>query len=170
MAIIATPRILKDINLFFNGLGFAGLINEVTLPVLETKNEEHQGGGMDAPIDIEVGINKMDITFTLAEHDPEFLRNFGLAINAYKTGRFIGNLVGETDIVKVEAKFVGRITKIDFGTVKGNQLNPMTVMMNLKYYHYLHNNLSVWEEDLDNFVRKVNGIDQFAIRRANLVN
>lgn len=170
MAIIAIPRILKDLNLFFVGFGFAGLVNDITLPVLETKNEEHQGGGMDAPIDIEVGINKLDITFTLAEHDPVFLRNFGISVNALKQGRFVGNLVGQNDVKKVEVQFTGRITKIDYGTVKGNQLNPMTVTMNLSYYNYLYDNASVWEEDIPNFIRRVNGVDQLAVRRANLVN
>ena len=43
---------LKNMNLFVNGKGYAGVIDEITLPKLTVKTEEYRGGGMDMPIDM----------------------------------------------------------------------------------------------------------------------
>ena len=37
------PRILKNFNLFVDGRGYAGRVDEITLPKLTIKTEEFQG-------------------------------------------------------------------------------------------------------------------------------
>ena len=45
------PKILKNFNVFVDGLGYAGRVEEITLPKLTIKTEEYQGAGMSAPVE-----------------------------------------------------------------------------------------------------------------------
>ena len=47
---IETPRVLKNMNLFVDGRGYAGRVDEIELPKLTLKTEEHRAGGMDVPV------------------------------------------------------------------------------------------------------------------------
>ena len=73
------PRVLKNFSLFIDGRGMAGLIQTMTLPTLTTKMEEFRGGGMDAPIELDMGMEKLEGTFELAEYNPDVIALFGLA-------------------------------------------------------------------------------------------
>ncbi len=44
------PKILKNFNAFVDGRGYAGRIDEISLPKLSIKTEEHRAGGMDIPV------------------------------------------------------------------------------------------------------------------------
>ena len=44
---IELPRVLKNMNLFVDGRGYAGRIDEIQLPKLTLKTEEHRAIGMD---------------------------------------------------------------------------------------------------------------------------
>ncbi len=71
--------ILKNMALFVDGRGYAGNVEELTLPKLTMKTEEFRGGGMDAPIEVEMGMEKLECEFTLTRFDKEALKLFGLA-------------------------------------------------------------------------------------------
>lgn len=47
---MAIVNILRNVNVFVDGRGYAGRAQEVTLPKLAVKTEEHRAGGLDAPI------------------------------------------------------------------------------------------------------------------------
>ncbi len=72
------PKILKNFNVFVDGRGYAGKIDEITLPKLTIKTEEYRAGGMDIPINIDMGMEKLEADFTFAEYDKELFRLFGL--------------------------------------------------------------------------------------------
>lgn len=78
MSQIEYPRLLKNMNLFVDGRGFAGRIDEIELPKLTLKTEEHRAGGMDLPVEVEMGMEKLESTFTISDYDPEVFRLFGL--------------------------------------------------------------------------------------------
>ena len=59
---IETPRVLKNMNLFVDGRGYAGRVDEIELPKLTLKTEEHRAGGMDVPVLIDLGMDKMEST------------------------------------------------------------------------------------------------------------
>lgn len=46
-------KILKNFNAFVDGRGYAGRIDEISLPKLSIKTEEHRAGGMDIPVAID---------------------------------------------------------------------------------------------------------------------
>ena len=41
---IELPRVLKNMNLFVDGRGYAGRVDEIQLPKLTLKTEEHRAG------------------------------------------------------------------------------------------------------------------------------
>ena len=60
-------KILKNFNLFVDGRGYAGRAEEVTPPKLTIKTEEIRNGGMDAPISVDLGMEKLECQFILIE-------------------------------------------------------------------------------------------------------
>ncbi|BET34742.1 hypothetical protein wCIFem_11920 [Wolbachia pipientis] len=48
------PKILKNFNVFVDGRGYAGKIDEITLPKLTIKTEEYRAGGMDITVNIDI--------------------------------------------------------------------------------------------------------------------
>ncbi|MDL2295612.1 phage major tail tube protein [Lachnospiraceae bacterium OttesenSCG-928-E19] len=72
------PKILKNFNLFVDGRGYAGRADEVTPPKLTIKTEEIRAGGMDAPAEVDMGMEKIETSFSLIEYDPDILTQFGV--------------------------------------------------------------------------------------------
>nr|BFE89957.1 hypothetical protein GCM10020185_04930 [Pseudomonas brassicacearum subsp. brassicacearum] len=52
------PETLANLNLFADGVSFQGDVPSLTLPKLTLKMEEHRGGGMDAPVELDMGMEK----------------------------------------------------------------------------------------------------------------
>lgn len=85
------PKILKNFNVFVDGRGYAGKIDEVTLPKLTIKTEEYRAGGMDIPINIDMGMEKLEAEFTFSEYDSELFRLFGLIAVVLKVNKKMKN-------------------------------------------------------------------------------
>lgn len=79
---IELPRVLKNMNLFVDGRGYAGRIDEIQLPKLTLKTEEHRAGGMDLPVEIDLGMEKLEAQLTISDYDPAVFKLFGLLDNA----------------------------------------------------------------------------------------
>ena len=58
---MALPRKLKNMNLFNDGATYLGQIGEVTLPKLSRNMEDWRGGGMNAPIKIDQGMEGLEL-------------------------------------------------------------------------------------------------------------
>ena len=56
----------------------AGRVTEFDPPKLTVKTEQHLAGGMDAPREIDMGLEKLECMLTLADFDADALRSFGL--------------------------------------------------------------------------------------------
>ena len=70
------PKKLKNFNLFADGENFVGKVDEITLPNLERKMEEMRPGGFNAPVDSDMGMNKLTSSFRLHEMAASVLRQF----------------------------------------------------------------------------------------------
>ena len=75
---IELPHVLKNMNLFVDGRGYAGRVDEIKLPKLTLKTEEHRAGGMDIPVELELGMDKLEAELTISDFDPEVFKLFGL--------------------------------------------------------------------------------------------
>ena len=66
---MAARDVRKNINLFVDGRGYAGQLQEFNPPVLTQKTEEFRGGGMVGPVAIPMGLEALMASATLIAYD-----------------------------------------------------------------------------------------------------
>lgn len=54
------PETFVNFNLFVDGTTFASAATSVTPPKLKIKTDEHRGGGMDAPVKMDMGMEALE--------------------------------------------------------------------------------------------------------------
>jgi P2 family phage contractile tail tube protein len=166
---MAARDVRKNLNLFVDGRGYAGQIEEFNPPKLALVTEEFRGGGMDAPIEITMGMEKLECDFSLIAYDAEVLKLFGVA-----EGNLVPFVAREAlesfdgAITPVVHTMRGKIREIDPGTSKPGDKPSLRVSMALNYYKLQHGATTVLEIDVENMVRVVNGVDALASQRAAL--
>ena len=75
---MAIRNILKNFNLFVDGRGFAGELGDYTPPSPSVAAEEYRAGGMDGPIDIDMGMEKMTTSYVLRNYSADVLALWGI--------------------------------------------------------------------------------------------
>jgi hypothetical protein len=155
------PRVLKDFTLFIEGVGYAGLAEEITLPKLTRQMEDYQAGGMLGPVKLDLGMDAMSLEFTIAEFNPDLLKMWGTANASGINARFLGGLVsqdgGGEEAVEISVR--GRFEEIDPGTAKKKENGKLKIKMPLTYYRYNHNSEVLIEIDLISGKESVGGTD-----------
>lgn len=157
---MAARDVRKNAHLFFDGRGYAGQLVEFNAPKLILKTEEFRGGGMDVPVDITQGMEKLTTDFSLKCYDRYVLSWFGMG-----DGNSVPLVVREAlESFDGTAKTVkhtmrGKITEIDPGTSKPGESAEMRVTISLSYYKLEHDGYVVHEIDPENMVRIINGVD-----------
>src|SRR4051812_44054776 len=86
------PKHLKNFNVTFGVSDFSAICEEVTLPKIKHKTEEYRGAGMDAPIEIEVGREKLEATFKFAEQTIEGFLASGVSFTGLVTATVYGHI------------------------------------------------------------------------------
>jgi len=161
--------ILKNLNLFADGRGYAGNVEELNPPKLTMKTEEFRNGGMDAPVEVEMGMDKLEASFSLTKYDADVLKIFGLAPGNTKPLTFRGSLSGEDGVEKpVIIQMTGMLKEMDPGSWKPGDKANLKVTVAVRYYKHTINGEVVHEIDVPNMIRIVNGVDQLAVTRKNL--
>ncbi len=162
-------NVLKNCNLFVDGTGYAGQIGELNLPKLVVKTEEHREGGMDAPVDIDMGMEKLECDFSTSNLDPELMKRWGLATGELVPCTFRGALESEDGTVSpVTVTVRGKVREVDWGTWKPGDKAMLKCSMTLHYYKYDHDGDVAVEIDVDNMVRKIGGTDRLEQQRSAL--
>jgi len=165
---MAIPRVLKNFSLFVDGRGLAGTVSTLTLPTLTTKMEEFRGGGMDAPVEIDMGMEKLESTFELFDYDENILGLYGLADGAATqlTARGALRRDGEPAVSMV-VNMTGVIKEMDPGDWEAGEQTTMTCSIALRYLKITIGGTVAVEIDKVNMIRKINGADQLeSIRTA----
>ncbi len=87
---MSLPRKLKNMNLFNEGQSYLGEIKTVVLPKLTRKMEDYRGGGMNAPLKIDMGMGDDGLVLesTFGGLDLLTLRQFGLAESRWRVLTF----------------------------------------------------------------------------------
>ena len=161
--------ILKNMALFIDGRGYAGNVEELTLPKLSMKTEEFRAGGMDAPIDIEMGMEKLESEFTLTRFDKEVLKLFGLAPGNQTPMTIRGAVASDNGTqTSVVINLQGNIKEMDFGSWKPGDKATLKLSISVRYYKLTHGQDIVHEIDIPNMVRIIGGVDQLAKTRSAL--
>jgi P2 family phage contractile tail tube protein len=165
---MAMPKVIKHFNLFVDGRGYAGRVDEVTEPKLSIKKEEFRGGGMDAPVDIDMGMEKIELQFTLVEHDPAIYRQFGLVDGNAVRVSLRQALADDAGVTPKVITAQGMMTEIDGGGSKSGDKGSLKVSIACRYYKLQVAGQTVVEIDVENMKRIINGTDQLAAHRAAL--
>jgi len=161
--------ILKNLNLFVDGRGYAGNVEELTPPKLTMKTEEFRNGGMDAPVEVEMGMEKLEASFSLTKYDADVLKIFGLAPGNTKPLTFRGSVSSEDGTEKpVVIQLQGMLKEVDPGSWKPGDKATLKAAVAVRYYKHTINGAVVHEIDVPNMIRIVNGVDQLAVTRRNL--
>lgn len=160
--------ILRNFNLYVDGRGYAGRVDEVSLPKLVVMTEEHRAGGMDLPVEIDLGMEKLELAFTLSAFDADVLRQFGLAPGASVPATIRGALQDEDGTVKpVVVNARGILREVDPGTWKPGEKATLQGVLALRYYKLTIDGDEIHEIDAENMVRKIGGTDQLVeVRKA----
>ena len=163
-------NLLKDCNLFVDGRGYAGQIEEITPPKLATKDEELRAGGMDAPVDVAMGMEKLTCDFSLVSYEPEVLKLWGLAPGNESQVTIRGALESEQDgtVKAVVMNLTGRLRESDPGTWKPGERATLKGSMTLTYYKLTVDGETTHEIDVPGYKRIIDGVDQVAAKRAAL--
>jgi P2 family phage contractile tail tube protein len=165
-----TPRILKNFTAFVNGAGMAGRVDSVELPEIELETEEHRSGGMDAKVEIDMGMKPMTTKLTISDPDPNVLALVGNS-NANSARLVIrGSFVRDSDGSRVAAvaEIGGRFKKGSFGKWEAGSKAPQEYEMTVNYYKLTMGGRDIYEIDVENMLRIIDGVDQLAGIRADL--
>ena len=157
------PQVLYDTNLFMGGISFSGDVPSVTLPKITVKTDSFRGGGMGGEIEMDMGLEKLEASFVTTGVRREAMKYFGLAdqtaCNAVFRGAFKG-LAGK--VTPVIAKLRGLLKELDMGDWKPGDKAENKYAIALQYYKLEIDNRVMYEIDMVNCVRVIDGVDQMA--------
>lgn len=163
------PSILKNFNLLIedtnsNKLSYAGKIEELTTPKLSMKTVSYQTGAMDIPIELEMGMEKIECNFTLADYDETVMERFGLrGEHTIVHMQMKGVLVSETGKVEgVEIDVSGTWKELDFGNWKAGEKGTLKVSVNVRSYKFTRGDTVMIHVNTDDMIRNIGGEDQMA--------
>lgn len=162
------PKILKNFNLFVDGRGYAGRVDEITLPKLTIKTEEFQGAGMSAPVEIDMGMEKLEMDMTFSEYDPELFKLFGLTNGSEIAFTIRGALEGKGETSPVIINVRGYFKEMDFDSWKPAEKATLKCSVTCNYYKLTIDGVVLIEIDPVNMVRSINGSDQLSQLRSAL--
>lgn len=166
---MAASDVRKNLNLFVDGRGFAGQIEDFNAPKLAVKVEEYRGGGMNVPVDLDMGQEKMECDFSLIQYSRDVLALFGVAPGA-SVPLVVREALESFDgtVTPVVHTMRGRIREMDPGTSKAGDKTTLKFTMSLTYYKLQHGSNVVQEIDAENMIHMVDGVDRLAQQRAAL--
>ena len=160
---MAARDIRKNLNLFVDGKGYAGQIEDFNPPKLNLTTEEFRGGGMHAPIEITMGMEKLETDFSLISYDRDLLQLFGVVEGASvpliakeALESFDGTVTGVVHTMR------GKIKGIDPGTSKAGERTTLKISLALSYYQLQHGDKIAQEIDVENMIHTLNGADMLS--------
>lgn len=164
------PRTLKNLMLFNEGLAYMGEVKTVTLPKLTRKLEEYRGGGMAMPLQLDMGMEAMELKAVFGGPMRDILRQWGVTrVNGVYL-RFSGahqqDDTGNVDNIEVIVR--GRHSEIEMGDQEVGSPSDFTVTSALSYYKLIWNGRTEIEIDPINMIEIVDGVDRLAEQRGAL--
>ncbi|RZM83781.1 phage major tail tube protein [Pseudoalteromonas rubra] len=162
-----SPKILKKFKLFVDGKGYLGIADEIQLPKVTVKTREVTSG-FQAPIELDVGqLEKLEGSITLLEYNADMLKLLGDWSGATTPLTARGAIQAQGQPPQpVVVTLEGYFKEVDMGNWKDGEEAKLTMQYTVQKYKLEINNEVIYEIDLYNDVRKINGTDQMALLRA----
>jgi len=162
----AIPKILKKFQLFVDGEGYLGLADEVQLPKLTVKTREVTSG-FQAPMELDLGqLEKLEGSITMLEYESKLLKTFGVLSGNPVTMTARGAIQAQgQEPVPVVVSLEGFFKEVDLGSWKDGEEAKLTMQYTAQKYKLTIGGESIYEIDLINDTRIINGKDQLASLR-----
>lgn len=164
------PRhLMRNATIWVNRLSQIGQTSEIGFPELKRKTEEVFNAGMEVPIDVAMGYEKIENSFKMTGFDPEILKLFGLSIGTEtEYMATAANVDDDGTTHSMVAYFRGMITEVNPDHHKRGDKTELEYKMSFRYYKLEIDGQPIYE--IDPFEVKIGGVSQTAgIRRAMLV-
>jgi len=166
---VRTPEKISNVNVFIDGVGHLGVVEEVKLPEVKQKLETVNVGGIER--DIQTGIfEKMEVEITLTEYSSIVYAAMAANMKKGLPVVFIckANIVQGGKKKGVIATIAGDITVTD-NSLKGGETAKRTIKVSVRKY--------IWEVDgkqgvmidVDNLIAIIDGVDVLEELRKNLM-
>jgi P2 family phage contractile tail tube protein len=129
------PSTLKAFNFHNDGNSWLGLVDELALPKIKKKIEDHQGAGMQAPAPISLGYEALEMTATMGGLVAQAITHGTTVGTASVIGRFSGAYQRD-DTCAVAAMDIyvrGTCTEVDLGSAKPGDKNKVKLSFKLSY-------------------------------------
>lgn len=161
------PHVLKNFNLFVDGSSFLGLISEVALPELTALTEAYRGGGMNSPVDLDMGMETQKLEWKPGGHLSAMYARWGVPTLDGVQLRFVGAYQSDDDgqVKKVEVIVRGRHTSVNAGSAKAGEKGDPSVSTSLVYYRLEEDGRVLIENDVLGMKLIVDGQDRLAAIR-----
>lgn len=164
---MAVAKKLKDMMLFNQGNNYIGQIATVTPPVLTRVMEEWRGGGMKAPVKIDLGMEALTMEWQCGGFMRDVMAQWGEQTLDGIQLRFVGayqdDHTGAVEAVEIVAR--GRHEEIDMGEAAPGEDTEFSVTSALAYYKLSVNGSPVVEIDILGMVEITNGVDRLSSLR-----
>lgn len=166
---MAARDVRKNLTINVDGRGYAGQLDEFNAPKLVQKVEEFRAGGMNAPIELNMGMEKLEADFSLIQYSKDVLSLFGM-VDGAQVPLTVREALESFDgtITPVVHVMRGKLKEVDPGTSKAGELNPIKFSIALSYYRLQHGPTVAQEIDVENMIHFVNGVDVLAAQRSAL--
>jgi uncharacterized protein len=167
---MSLPRKLKNFILFNDGNGYLGEVPEASPPKLTRKMEEYRAGGMNGPIQLDHGMEALEMEWTAAGYMRSLFSQWGTPTHDGVLLRFAGALQADDAALATPVEIVvrGRHQEIDFGTAKAGENTEIKVKSALSYYKLTMDGSVLIEIDFVNLIEIVDGVDRLAQTRLAL--
>lgn len=166
------PKLLKDFNVFYQGVSFMGVAKLIKLPTLKRKLEKYRGGGMPGSVSADMGLDDgFEIEHTYGGFVPEVIKDFGTAKLDGVMLRFAGAFQRDdtAEVSAVEVVIRGRHEEIEMPEGKaGGDGGETKVKTVLSYYKLIVDGQTLVEIDIPNMIEIVNGTDLYEALRPAL--
>lgn len=156
---------LKDFTVKVNDIGYRGAFDRWMPPKIIPLLEEHRASGMDSPIDLDMGIEKLTTELRFRGFYASLLDGVGLkdldGVKIEVKGALEDAIEGTVE--GVIYNMTGKITNYDPGEwLIGNENSTVTLTITLNYLKITVGGTVKHEIDVLNGKRIVNGVDQRA--------
>ncbi len=165
---MALPRKLKMMDVFNEGTSWLGLVSSVTLPKIAMKTEGWRGGGMIGEVDIDMGLEKLELETTCGGPMRDAILQLGTPGVAGTFRRFGGAYQDDStgEVFSVSITMRGRPVEIDRGEAKVGEGGEFKDKWALTYYREEWDGRELLEIDMLASIYRVGGVDRYAQLRA----
>jgi hypothetical protein len=152
---------LRKFVVYVDGYGKIGDCDGATLPKLTLKMDEFRGGGMDIPVEVDLGMERLEFQFTMTSIDDQVIDKFGLFPGQQKAFTVRGSLASHDGTsMAVVGQMRGTLKSVDMGDFRAGEKVSVTFMVALDYYKLTRGDRVLIEIDIENVRRIVGGVDQ----------